>query len=236
MRAVVYEHEELEGPALLGPALESRGFVLERRFRHARPDDVSADLVVAMGGPMGAYEASRHPFLFDELSVMRARLAQGRPVLGICLGAQLLAASAGARVYPGESGFELGVFPVALTNEATVDPVFSSMPPSFDVAHWHGDTFDEVPGAVRLAGTSRYPQQAFRLGDSYGLQFHPELDAAAFARWLEQCPEDLRRAGRSLDEVRAHDVSRLAQSRPLLERLLDALASHFAGVGRARSR
>ncbi|WP_244222438.1 glutamine amidotransferase-related protein [Corallococcus praedator] len=97
MRAVVFEHEEHEGPGLLGPALEAAGFTLVRRFRTVRREDVDAPLVVVMGGPMGVYEADAHPFLKDELALLGERLASERACVGVCLGAQLLAAAAGPR-------------------------------------------------------------------------------------------------------------------------------------------
>ncbi|NPC86452.1 type 1 glutamine amidotransferase, partial [Pyxidicoccus fallax] len=121
MRAVVFQHEEHEGPGLLGPALEAAGFSLVTRFRSVRREDVSADLVVVMGGPMGVYEADQHPFLHEEQSLLTERLANELPCLGICLGAQLLASAAGAEVFPGKNGFEVGVAPVRWTQDALKD-------------------------------------------------------------------------------------------------------------------
>ncbi|HEX8818947.1 MAG TPA: glutamine amidotransferase, partial [Archangium sp.] len=166
MRAVVFQHEEHEGPGLLGPALEAAGFTLVKRFRTVKHEDVDAELVVVLGGPMGVYEADRHPFLGQELALVAERLALQRPVLGLCLGAQLLAAAAGTEVFVGKNGLEVGVGPVRWTKEGLADPVIAGVRPRTTVAHWHQDTFKSVPGATLLASTDRYSQQAFRLGDS----------------------------------------------------------------------
>jgi len=226
--AVILIHEEMEGPGLLEGALRAWGFELLLRFRRVERGDESAPLVVAMGGPMAVYEARRHPFLMDELALLQARLAAGRPCLGICFGAQLLASAAGAKVGRGESGMELGVFPLSLTPEAALDPAFSELAAGTSFAHWHRDTFEAVPGAVRLALTERYLEQAFKLGPSYGLQFHPELDAATLERWLRQSPEDVGESGRPLEQIIDTDLPRLRMSEPAAEQLLARLARHFA--------
>jgi GMP synthase (glutamine-hydrolysing) len=229
-RAPIVIHEEMEGPGLLEIALRAAGFDPVQRFRRLEPGDATAPLVVVMGGPMAVYEANRHPFLAGELAMLRARLSQGRPSLGICLGAQLLAAAAGSEVRPGESGFELGVFPLSLTAEAASDPVFSEIPSPVSFAHWHRDQFDAVPGAVRLAFTERYSEQGFRLANSYALQFHPELDAATFESWLRASPADVEQAGRSLPEIIETDLPLLKAWQPTAERLLERLARHFAEI------
>ncbi len=227
-RALILIHEEMEGAGLLGSALRTAGFELVQRFRRLEPGDYSAPLWVVMGGPMAVYEANHHPFLSAEIGALQERLAGGRPTLGICLGAQLLAAAAGAVVGPGQLGLELGVLPVSLSEAAASDPVFGDLPPNPAFVHWHQDAFGPVPGATHLASTARYREQAFRLGSSYGLQFHPELDAATFEEWLRASPADVERSGRSLQSILDADLPKLRTVQPVGERLLDRLARHFA--------
>ncbi|HZH14115.1 MAG TPA: glutamine amidotransferase [Archangium sp.] len=233
MRAVVMQHEEHEGPGLLGPALEAAGFTLVKRFRSVKREDLNAELVVVLGGPMGVYEADRHPFLGEELGLVTERLALGLPVLGLCLGAQLLAAAAGSEVFVGKNGLEVGVAPVRWTKEALADPVIAGVRPRTIVAHWHQDTFKAVPGATLLASTDRYSQQAFRLGDSYGFQFHLELTADELDRWFTQGAEELVELyEKNLDELRSQ-LPKLRSAEAENRELLERLAHHFARVARA---
>jgi GMP synthase (glutamine-hydrolysing) len=227
MRAVVFQHEEHEGAGLLGPVLEEVGFTLVNRFRLVRREDVDADLVVVMGGSMGVYEAEQHPFLHEELALLTERLANERPCLGICLGAQLLASAAGAEVFVGRNGFEVGVAPVRWTQDGLKDPVIAGVRPKTVVAHWHGDTFKPVASATLLASTDRYSQQAFRLGTSYGFQFHLELTAAELGRWFDLGAEDLRQRGKDLQELKAQ-LPKLKAAETENTELLRRLAHHFA--------
>ncbi|KFA90493.1 glutamine amidotransferase-related protein [Archangium violaceum] len=233
MRAVVMQHEEHEGPGLLGPALEAAGFTLVKRFRGVKREDLNAELVVVLGGPMGVYEADRHPFLGEELALVIERLALGLPVLGLCLGAQLLAAAAGSEVFVGKNGLEVGATPVRWTKEGLADPVLAGVRPRTTVAHWHQDTFKAVPGATLLASTDRYTQQAFRLGDSYGFQFHLELTADELDRWFTQGAEELVELyEKDLDELRSQ-LPKLRSAEAENRELLERLAHHFARVARA---
>lgn len=232
MRAVVIQHEEHEGPGMIAPALEAEGFQLVKRYRQVKREDLAAELLVVLGGPMGVYEGDRHPFLRAEVALLSERLASDKPVLGVCLGAQLMAAAAGAEVFPGKNGFEVGVGPVRWTKDALADPVIAPSGPKTNVAHWHQDTFKTVPGAVLLASTDRYSQQAFRLGTSYGFQFHLELSAAELDRWFTHEEAALAAQGKDVKELRA-GLGKLrgaeAENRAMLERL----AHHFALVARS---
>jgi GMP synthase (glutamine-hydrolysing) len=233
MRAVVMQHEEHEGPGLLGPALEAAGFTLVKRFRTVKREDLKAELVVVLGGPMGVYEVERHPFLGEELALVTERLALGLPVLGLCLGAQLLAAAAGSEVFVGKNGLEVGVGQVRWTKEGLADSVLAGVRPRTIVAHWHQDTFTAVPGATLLASTDRYTQQAFRLGDSYGFQFHLELTADELERWFTQGAEELVELyEKNLDELRSQ-LPKLHSAEAENRELLERLAHHFARVARA---
>jgi GMP synthase (glutamine-hydrolysing) len=227
MRAVIYEHDEDAGVGLLGPALQQAGFTLVKRFRMTRREDVDAELVVVMGGHMGVYEADQHPFLNEELALLSERLANERPCLGICLGAQMLAAAAGAEVFLGKNGFEVGALPVRWTPEGLKDPVIAGVRPRTVMAHWHQDTFKPVPGATLLASTDRYTQQAFRLGKSYGFQFHMELGAEELDRWLTQWSDSIVQQGKDVKELRAQ-VPKLKAAEAELIELQHRVANHFA--------
>jgi GMP synthase (glutamine-hydrolysing) len=227
MRAVVIQHERHEDLGLLGPALADEGFTLVRRFRGVEHADLDAELVVVLGGSMGAYESDQHPFLHEEMAFLIERLALDRPCLGICLGAQLIASAAGADVFPGKNGFEVGVAPVRWTSVAQQDPIFTGLGARTVVAHWHGDTHAPVPGAVLLASTDRYTQQGFRLGKSYAFQFHPEVDAAELQRWLERGAEGLAARGKDVKELEGQ-LGKLRAAEPTLRELCARLAHHFA--------
>lgn len=227
MRAVIYEHDEDAGLAHLGPALQQAGFTLVKRFRTTKREDVDAELVVVMGGHMGVYEADQHPFLNEEIALLSERLANERPCLGICLGAQMLAAAAGAEVFLGKNGLEVGALPVRWTQDGLKDPVIAGVKPRTIMAHWHQDTFKAVPGATLLASTDRYTQQAFRLGKSYGFQFHMELGAEDLDRWLTQWSDILVKNGKNPEELRTQ-VPKLKAAQAELTELQHRLAHHFA--------
>ena len=142
--------------------------------------------LVVMGGPMSVHDDLA--WLADERTLLRAAVEAGRPVLGVCLGAQQLAAALGAPVMEGPAP-ECGVGEVHLTAEADRDPVFGPAPTPLPCVHWHGETFALPEGAVRLAGNAAYENQAFRFGDrAYGLQFHVEVTASLVAHWGPHLP------------------------------------------------
>ncbi len=144
------------------------------------PDLLAADVLVVLGGPIGAYDDALYPFLAAELAVIEKRLTQKRPVLGICLGAQLMARALGARVYPGRK--ELGWATVNLTEAGRASPL--RLIDGLKVLHWHGDTFDLPAGAAHLAATDATPHQAFSWErHGLGLQFHLEVTARGLERW-----------------------------------------------------
>ncbi len=227
MRAVVIQHEQHEDAGLLGPELTKVGFTLVRRFRAVERVDLDAELVVILGGSMSVAEVSQHPFLQTELAFLSERLALERPCLGICLGAQLLAASAGAQVTKGKNGFEVGIAPARWTKPGLEDAVVRGAPQRSTVAHWHEDTFGPVPQATLLASTDRYSQQAFRLGSSYAFQFHLELTGDAWLHWLDVGAESLTAAGKDLVALRA-EAGKLRAAEAQNSQLLGRLAEHFA--------
>ncbi len=187
----VIQHVASEGPGLLGVLAGQRGLELDVRrtdLGEALPDAASLVALVVLGGPMAVYEAVDHPHLIAEQHLLEAAVSRGVPVLGICLGAQLLAAALGGRVYPGPAP-EIGFGEVKLTDDADDDPLLGPAGPKLPAFHWHGDTFDLPEGAVHLAATRAYANQAFRAGErAWGLQFHVELDRSLAREWAELLP------------------------------------------------
>jgi GMP synthase (glutamine-hydrolysing) len=183
---LVLQHADCEPPGAYEDELLERGIPLRRVTldRDELPDWRGFAGIVAMGGAMGAYEDSLHPWLEPEKRLIAEAVRAGTPFWGVCLGAQLLAASLGARVHRGPAA-ELGVLSVELTDRARQDPVFASAPARFATLQWHGDTFELPTGATQLARSGRYEQQAFVLGRAYGLQFHLEVSPALAAEWME---------------------------------------------------
>lgn len=164
--------------------------------------------VVVLGGNMAAYDEERHPFLRQEMRIIEQALARGLPVLGICLGAQLLARIHGARVYRGLGGPELTWHPISMTEEGRSEPLLQAFPQEGVVFQWHYDTFDLPRDAVRLAKSSTYENQAFRIGGKvWAFQFHLEADPALVRSWLRTYA---REAGASVADVeRARQATEL---------------------------
>jgi GMP synthase (glutamine-hydrolysing) len=171
-------------------------------------DPLSPDLLIVLGGAIGVYERGAYPFVEDEIALVRARLAAKRPTLGICLGAQLIAAALGAKVYPGSQGKEIGWAPVEAGKDAALYPAFATLlAQSRCFLHWHGDTFDLPPQARHLASTPRYPNQAFAIENyALGLQFHPEVTAQGLERWYVGNACEL--ANAKIDVARLREESR----------------------------
>lgn len=145
-------------------------------------DPVDPNLVVVLGGPISAYELEDYPFLAEEMAILKARVSADRPTLAICLGAQILAHALGARVYASTS--EIGWAPVNLTAAGEQSVLRDIGRDAIPVLHWHDDTFELPDGAVRLASTPGCANQAFSLGATLAVQFHPEVSARHFERWL----------------------------------------------------
>ncbi len=206
--AIAIRHVAFEDAGSIAGALEESGVAL--RYLEAGVDDLAeakdADLVIVLGGPIGVYEVDRYPFLKGEFAVIEQAVRRGKPVLGICLGAQALAAVLGARVYSGREK-EIGWGLIGLTPEGRQSPLNLLAESKFRVLHWHGDTFDLPSGATRLAETAITPNQAFAYGPKVlGLQFHAEVDPRSMERWLIGHAGELARAGIDVVQLRADTV------------------------------
>lgn len=188
-RFLVVQHHPLETPAAYEDELRARGLDFDRIRVDAGddlPDWRDYDGMIVMGGEQGAYEDEAYPWLVEEKAYIREAATAGAPLWGVCLGAQLLAASLGASVYPGPDGPEVGLLPLTVTPEAADDPVFGDAPAQFRSLIWHGDTYDLPEGAVRLAGSAAYEQQAFVYKRAYALQFHIETTPELAAGWASE--------------------------------------------------
>lgn len=231
MNVLVLQHIACEPPGVYEDVLDEHGATIHRvelDEGDPLPDWRAFDAIVAMGGPMGALDDDEHPWLTDEKRLIADAVRSGLPFWGVCLGVQLLAASLGARVYPGPAP-EVGVLPVLLTDEALADPVFAGTPRELLSLQWHGDTFDLPDGATRLAGSPAYPNQAFRVGaDAYGVQFHLEVSPALAREWADvpAYAESLERVlgegalDRLIAELEARADGLLSHGRQLFERWL----------------
>lgn len=195
--AIALRHIHFEDVGSFDSVLAAHDYALQ--YLDPATDDISAtdlhqaDLLIVLGGPIGVGDQQTYPFLQREMAVIRERLAAGRPLLGICLGAQLIASALGARVYPMPAK-EIGFSAVTLTpdGQASVLSALGQTP----VLHWHGDQFDIPEGALRLAGTSACANQAFTVGPKVlGLQFHLEAQGDRLERWLVGHASELAQAG-----------------------------------------
>lgn len=227
MRQVnVIRHVAFEDLGLFAAPLAARGW--EISHADAGVDDIaaaigSADLAVICGGPIGVYETGRYPFLLEELAAIEARVRAGKPTLGLCLGAQLVAAALGAPVYPGH-GKEIGWGRIQLSLEGRHSCLagLAEVP----VLHWHGDTFDLPGEAVRLASSDLYPNQAFSIGANVlALQFHAEADPRRIEQWLVGHAAELSVSGIDIPAFRARSQAMQGKvetpAATLLERWMD---------------
>jgi GMP synthase-like glutamine amidotransferase len=227
VRVLVLQHIACEHPGVFSEVMDERGVEavpVELDEGERLPDWREFDAVLVMGGPMGAYEEVDHPWLVAEKELVREAAEDGRPVLGVCLGVQVLASALGAEVRPMEDGAEVGLLPVELTDEGREHPLFAGMPEPLISLQWHGDTFELPQGATLLASSPAAPHQAFQAGQAgYGVQFHMEVTAEMAREWA-QVPAYRRSLAQTLGEERGAEFlaeveRRAAELHPSAKRL-----------------
>ncbi len=184
-------HTEPEGPGTLGTFLESAGATLHiARVYDGEPlpkDVRQFKAIVSMGGPMNVYEEEKYPFLRNETQLLKKAIAADLPVMGICLGAQMIAKASGVRVVKSPEE-EVGWCRVYVTDDGKKDLLFDGLSPELEVLQWHGDMF-EVPRQGTLLATGREcPHQAFRYRNAFGLQFHVEVTGEMLSEWFQDSP------------------------------------------------
>jgi GMP synthase-like glutamine amidotransferase len=226
LRVHYVQHADGEGPGAVEHWARERGHELRGTHPYRGgplPPAEDFDLLVVLGGGMNIYQTDRYPWLNDDRRLIAAAIAHGKPVLGICLGSQLVADVLGARVTRNPEP-EIGWFPVELTEDASR---FGLSPGAVQAYHWHEDTWSLPEGAVRLASSEGCPNQAFAYGDRVvGVQFHPEM-TLEIARSIALAEGDALPSGRFVQtpaEMLA-DGDRFDRAHPLLRSILDALSA-----------
>ena len=193
MNALVIKHVEVEGPGLIEDCLQQENIpyqilTFECGLRPPKLDNLTH--LVILGGPMNVYEEDRYPFLRTEDFFIKEAIQRGKSILGICLGAQLIAKALGARVFKAPVK-EIGWYDVSSTRIGCIDPFFSQLPTRFSVFQWHQDTFEIPHGAILIATSAHVPHQAFRYGENvYGIQFHLEVTPRMIREWMETYEEE----------------------------------------------
>lgn len=228
-KVYVLQHHPAENLGTISDALEGAALAWQYvRIYDGHP--VPADMkgaggLIVMGGPMGVYQTERYPFLRDEMTLIQDAVKQGRPVLGVCLGAQIVAAALGAKVEKNPRGKEIGWYPVRLEAAAQEDRIFKGNAETIMPFHWHGDFFELPPGATSLATSDKTPCQAFRHGANvYGLQFHIEVTRESVEQMSAAFGRELEREKISADEM----IARCSDHEAALARLSDTIFSRWA--------
>ena len=193
MKSLIIKHVDIEGPGLIEYFLNQKSIpyqILSLDSDAQLPKLEGFTHVVILGGPMNVYEEDHYPFLRAEDLFIKEAIQRGKFVLGICLGAQLIAKALGAKVFKA-SLKEIGWYDILLTMIGSKDPLFSNLPKTFPVFQWHGDTFEIPKGGKLIATSTSVPHQAFRYGDNaYGLQFHLEVTEKMIKEWMETYEEE----------------------------------------------
>lgn len=224
-----FQHVPFEGPGCIADWAREKGHSITcTRFYQGETLPALADIdwLIVMGGPMGVHDEKGHPWLKAEKAFIRQAINAGKTVLGICLGAQLIADVLGARVFPGPQK-EIGWFPVQFTGEASKNELFSGLPRDLTVFHWHGDTFDLPENALPLASSAACRNQGFLYDDRVlALQFHIEITPLSLGEMLQAGSHELKKQDfvQTADEISAGSGPIASSNRHLLL-LLDRLVS-----------
>ncbi len=232
MRIHSLEHEPFEGLANIEVWAKNRGHSISRTLlfnNEELPDIDDFDWLVIMGGSMNIYEEKKYLWLAPEKDFIAEAIAGRKVVLGICLGSQLVADVLGGRVSKNKYK-EIGWFPVSLTADAGKSRVFSTLPRKFIAFHWHGDTFEIPPGAVKIAQSEGCANQAFEYGRVIGLQFHIEYSIESINSMFQNCGDEL--VDGEYIQKREEIVSQsgnVVETQRLLDILLDNMEREFGG-------
>ena len=223
----ILQHVPFEGPAMIATWAETKGhFITYTRFweNPALPGMEAFDWLVIMGGPMNVDEYDQYPWLESEIRFIKEAIASGKTVIGVCLGAQMIAKALGSRVVSGGKK-EIGWFPVSFSTEGVKESGFSILPEKTMVFHWHGDTFDIPEGSIHLASSEAFPNQAFLFNQKVlGLQFHLEMDREALESIIRNAGDELISSEFVQDEYEIlNNLQYLADGNLLLYRVLDCL-------------
>lgn len=225
-------HVAFEDLGLLGPLVAARGYGVRYHDAGVQPFDpgtlLAPDLLIVLGGPIGVYEQNAYPFIADEVAAIAARLAAGKPMLGVCLGAQMMAAALGARVAPGPVK-EIGWAPLTLSSAGQKSAL--ALLGATPVLHWHGDNCELPAGCTKLASTQHCPVQAFlRTPQQLALQFHLETEPARFESWLVGHAVELAKAGLDPRELRTQARTQGPVTRELGKKVLAAWLDQAVGA------
>ena len=228
LRIHCFMHVSFEGPGIISDWVESNrhSFSYTRFYQgDPLPDAGQADLLVIMGGPMNVFDYHIHPWMQDEVEWVGAFIKSGKPVIGICLGAQIIAAALGVEVYPGKEK-EIGWYNLRFLPCLGDYRICDELPPTRKVFHWHGDTFNIPEGAVRIAESQAFPNQGFLYeGKVLALQFHLEVTPSNVKELVENCREELVTGTYIQSEEELLDKKQFAEeNHQLMFRFLDYLA------------
>ncbi len=237
----VLQHTACETLGTIADALQAEALAWQYvRLFDGKPVPELGDAggLIVMGGPMGVYEQDRYPHLRDELRLIEAALRAGKPVLGVCLGSQLLAAALGSTVRKG-SHKEIGWYPIRLAEAASQDRLWNGVTREFMALHWHGDVFDLPAGAVNLASSELTEHQAFRYGNSaYGVLFHLEMTEEMIVEMAAAFGDELREAGGDADRLAAESAANCGSLEAIGETVFTRWARlvHEARIAAAQTR